>query len=119
LLADRLGEAAALVYPLRSRGQLRGVLLAPVADDGGARSAVFDGVARQLALALESEALRDHILAQRQLEREIALAQNIQASFLPQTLPQPPGWDLAAFWHPARLVGGDFWSAATSTMSSR
>jgi len=109
LLAGRLGEAAAFVYPLRARGQLRGVLLAPVADDGGARSAVFDGVARQLALALESEALRDHILAQRQLEREIALAQNIQASFLPQTLPQPPGWDLAAFWHPARLVGGDFY----------
>ena len=73
------------------------------------RSAVFDGVARQLALALESAALRDRIVAQRQLEREVALAQQIQASFLPSTLPQPEGWDLAAFWHPARLVGGDFY----------
>lgn len=107
-MAARLGDENALVYPLRARGRLRGILLAPAADDTGPRSAVLDGVARQLALALESAALRDRIVAQRQLEREVALAQNIQASFLPESLPQPPGWDLAAFWHPARLVGGDF-----------
>ncbi len=108
-LAQRLAEPEALVYPLRARGRLRGVLLSPTTDDNGPRSAVFDGVARQLALALESAALRDRIVAQRQLEREVALAQQIQASFLPNTLPQPEGWDLAAFWHPARLVGGDFY----------
>ncbi len=107
-LAAGLGQSTALVYPLRARGELRGVLLAPSADDTGPRSAVLDGLARQLALALESAALRDHIMAQRQLEREVALAQQIQASFLPASLPQPPGWDLAAYWHPARLVGGDF-----------
>ena len=108
-LVERLGQRTALVYPLRARGQLRGVLLAPESDDTSPRSAVLDGLARQLALALESAALRDHIMAQRQLEREVALAQQIQASFLPATLPQPPGWDLAAYWHPARLVGGDFY----------
>ncbi len=42
------------------------------------------------------------------LERELALASQIQASFLPATLPQLPGLELAVFWKSAREVGGDF-----------
>jgi sigma-B regulation protein RsbU (phosphoserine phosphatase) len=46
-----------------------------------------------------------------EFERDLQIARQIQASFLPDALPQVPGWDLAARSHPARLVGGDFYDA--------
>ena len=47
----------------------------------------------------------------RMLEREIDIAREIQAGFLPGRLPQPEGWELAACFEPARQVGGDFYDA--------
>lgn len=45
------------------------------------------------------------------LSREMAIAQHIQLGFLPDSLPQLPGWPLAASCVPARQVGGDFYDA--------
>ena len=45
------------------------------------------------------------------MSREMAIAQRIQLGFLPDTLPQLPGWPLAASCVPARQVGGDFFDA--------
>ncbi|MBN1991904.1 MAG: SpoIIE family protein phosphatase [Anaerolineae bacterium] len=45
------------------------------------------------------------------VEREMEIAGRIQADFLPDKLPQPPGWEIAAYFHPARAVGGDFYDA--------
>ncbi len=47
----------------------------------------------------------------RALAREIDIAREIQAGFLPDTLPAPPGWELAARFRPARTVAGDFYDA--------
>ncbi|MEH2118419.1 PP2C family protein-serine/threonine phosphatase [Nostoc sp.] len=44
-------------------------------------------------------------------ERDLQIARMIQADFLPETLPQIPGWELAARFHPAREVAGDFYDA--------
>jgi sigma-B regulation protein RsbU (phosphoserine phosphatase) len=44
-------------------------------------------------------------------ERDIEIARRIQASFLPEELPQLPGWELAASFQPARQVAGDFYDA--------
>jgi sigma-B regulation protein RsbU (phosphoserine phosphatase) len=46
--------------------------------------------------------------ANRKFERELALAGQIQASFLPRELPVAPGWQLAAHLSPARETSGDF-----------
>lgn len=43
------------------------------------------------------------------LSRELRDASEVQASFLPQTLPQLPGWAFAAGWQPAKEVSGDFY----------
>jgi sigma-B regulation protein RsbU (phosphoserine phosphatase) len=43
------------------------------------------------------------------LERELEIGRRIQASFLPQEIPQLPGWEMAARFEPARQVAGDFY----------
>jgi phosphoserine phosphatase RsbU/P len=42
-------------------------------------------------------------------ERDLEIARQIQSSFLPQSLPQLPGWEIAAHFQPAREVAGDFY----------
>ncbi len=44
-------------------------------------------------------------------ERDLHIARQIQASFLPDELPQPSGWEIAVHFSPAREVAGDFYDA--------
>jgi phosphoserine phosphatase RsbU/P len=41
-------------------------------------------------------------------EQELQRAREIQQSLLPKEIPQLPGVTVAAAWHPARMVGGDY-----------
>ncbi|HYY90057.1 MAG TPA: SpoIIE family protein phosphatase, partial [Chloroflexota bacterium] len=43
------------------------------------------------------------------IEQEMRVAQVIQHNFLPGELPDLPGWEFAAYYQPAREVGGDFY----------
>ncbi|WP_165774787.1 PP2C family protein-serine/threonine phosphatase [Candidatus Viridilinea mediisalina] len=61
---------------------------------------------------LERKRLRDGERASLAAARlELELARRTQAEFLPANLPQPAGWELAASFHPAREVAGDFYDA--------
>lgn len=53
--------------------------------------------------------LREEALAHERLEKELALAREIQTSFLPEAVPQVEGWEFAASLEPARQVSGDFY----------
>jgi serine phosphatase RsbU (regulator of sigma subunit) len=44
------------------------------------------------------------------LQRELALAQDIQLSLLPSPFPEWPGFDIVCYNKPARELGGDFYS---------
>jgi phosphoserine phosphatase RsbU/P len=59
---------------------------------------------------IESAREQDEIASQAQRqEREIEEALRIQKGFLPQEIPQIPGYRVAAAWQPARTVGGDYY----------
>jgi sigma-B regulation protein RsbU (phosphoserine phosphatase) len=47
--------------------------------------------------------------ANQRMEQELALAAQVQASFMQRTLPQAPGWQLAVALAPARTTSGDFY----------
>jgi serine phosphatase RsbU (regulator of sigma subunit) len=49
-----------------------------------------------------------HITERERLKMEMEIARKAQLRMLPQTIPQLPGLDIAAFSEPAREVGGDY-----------
>ncbi len=53
------------------------------------------------------------------IEHDIQVARRIQAGFLPETLPKPGGWDVAARFQPAREVAGDFYDAFMLSQNRR
>ena len=55
----------------------------------------------------------------RSLEREMDIARDIQSGFLPDHLPDIDGMQLAAWFQPARRVGGDFYDAFELPGSAR
>jgi serine phosphatase RsbU (regulator of sigma subunit) len=62
--------------------------------------------------SLAKKRLADHRRAQLDsLSREMAIGRRIQRGFLPEALPSPAGWELAACCVPARQVSGDFYDA--------
>ncbi len=55
------------------------------------------------------QATQARLVEQKRLERELELAAQVQRNLLPGALPQFPDYQFAAFLHPARYVGGDFY----------
>jgi sigma-B regulation protein RsbU (phosphoserine phosphatase) len=53
------------------------------------------------------------------IDRDVQIARQIQAGFLPRELPQPTGWEIAARFYPARQVAGDFYDAFMLTQGRR
>lgn len=67
-------------------------------------------LAASMSVALENARLwEQENLYRKSLEREFEIGRQIQAGFLPEELPQPPGWEIAAMLKSAREVAGDFY----------
>jgi serine phosphatase RsbU (regulator of sigma subunit) len=64
----------------------------------------------QIAAMLERAHMYEEANAQRQrMESELQMARALQVNLLPSRLPEIPGFNLAASWHSAREVAGDFY----------
>lgn len=102
-----------LAVPLVSKNDLFGVLLVDCTESAGAfsprRISIVEGIAHQAAIAIENARLYETVLQQERMSQELRLARDIQVSFLPDSCPYRPGWEIAADWHAAREVGGDFY----------
>ena len=66
-------------------------------------------LAAQVASAIHQSDGYAKSLALQKTFQELALARSIQASFLPETIPNLPGWQLTAALEPARQIAGDFY----------
>lgn len=65
-------------------------------------------VAMQAALAVENAYLYHQALKQRDLERDLEFATQVQLGFLPHARPKLPGYEFADYYEPAQRVGGDY-----------
>ena len=66
-------------------------------------------LAAQIGSALHLSQVYQQTVAHERMEHELLLAGEIQASFLPTTLPEIPGWQLAVTLKPAKETSGDFY----------
>jgi serine phosphatase RsbU (regulator of sigma subunit)/anti-sigma regulatory factor (Ser/Thr protein kinase) len=106
-----------LAVPLVSQGELIGLLnLGPRLSDQAYSSddrRLLDSLAAQAAPAVRvGQLVREQeveVRARERLEQELEVARLIQQNFLPKELPELHGWHVAAFYRPARAVGGDFY----------
>ena len=102
-----------LGLPLIARGHLVGAMLVDHPALGGKldlrRQSILNGIAHQTAIALENARLQTEATDAERMERELEVARDIQTSFMPDTYPQEPGWDVSAVYRAARQVGGDFY----------
>jgi serine phosphatase RsbU (regulator of sigma subunit) len=74
----------------------------------------------RVGATLEKKRLRDkERLWAKSMERELEIGREIQQSFLPEELPRPAGWEIAAAFQPARQVAGDFYDAFPLAGDSR
>ncbi|HWX94820.1 MAG TPA: GAF domain-containing protein [Terriglobales bacterium] len=75
-------------------------------------------LAAQVAIALENARLYEEIARQeRRLERDLALARELQFRLLPQAMPKVGHLELAARFSPARAIGGDLYDFVPYSLS--
>ena len=106
-----------IVVPLVAQGELIGALyLGPRLSDQDYSTddrRLLTTLAAQAAPAIRvAQLVREQaveIQARERLEQEMRVATLIQQQFLPRELPQLPDWQVAAYYGPARAVGGDFY----------
>lgn len=68
----------------------------------------LQSLAAQIASALRSAEIYEQTLAHQRVVQELALAGEIQTSFLPDAVPAIDGWQVTATLEPARETSGDF-----------
>ena len=106
-----------MTVPLISQGELIGLInLGPrrseqdySSDDHRLLRTLATQAAPALRVAQLARQQQAEARERERLEQELRVARVIQQTLLPKEIPQPFGWQLAAFWQPARAVSGDFY----------
>lgn len=115
--AEADGDNGGLMFhastPIVARDRLLGMINVATKDWqflSGADLAFLSSAGAQVAVALERAHLFDLAETQRRrLTHELDMARTVQASLLPQQLPEIRGFQLAATWRSAHQVAGDFY----------
>lgn len=115
---DSLREAGVkLVVPLVSQGELIGMInLGPrlseqdySTDDRKLLSDLATQAAPAVRVAQLARQQQAEARERERMEQELRVARLIQQTLLPHELPDLPGYEIAAYYRPAREVGGDFY----------
>ena len=105
--------AGLLLYAVLGYPGPPGPILNELVRDGALLAAVLlfgDAVRSHRALMAEAADRLRRAEEDREREaRELSAARVIQRQLLPEEMPSIPGWRVAAYYRPAREVGGDFY----------
>jgi DNA-binding LacI/PurR family transcriptional regulator/serine phosphatase RsbU (regulator of sigma subunit) len=129
-IKDRQDPFHIIVQPLHFKNEQLGMA---VFKDGPLTGYIYDILGEHLSGALQGALLMQKIqeqtitleeknkelerlrqqehLSLEAIKRELQIGRTIQESFLPESMPQPPGWKSRALFMPAREVSGDFYDA--------
>lgn len=127
LSADALRDARFATSDSLQGLQIRSVMCSPMLDVSGQPLGVIQistrdlnqqftsddlellaSVSSQCARALEHATLHEQLLAQREMERELEFATQVQLGFLPSEAPQLTGYEFDDYYEPAHRVSGDY-----------
>jgi serine phosphatase RsbU (regulator of sigma subunit) len=105
------GLIVAPIVTAESPTPIGGIYLSRRRDPGAMADVLpmVKSLAAQIASAVHSAQVYAQTLAHEKLARELAMAGQIQASFLPGSLPHLPGWQLAVILEPTSEASGDFY----------
>ncbi len=102
-----------LIVPLFYKGRVIGVLDLEHTRPGffnKEHEGMLTTLASQIAIAIENARLYQAVHRQeRQLEKDIAMAREVQLRLLPNEAPSHPHADMAVRFLPARTIGGDLY----------
>jgi phosphoserine phosphatase RsbU/P len=101
-----------LCLPIRNEaGDIIGVLQLLNKTEGftDEDEAFLDALSAHVALALEKAQLHRERVEKEKMERDLALAREIQAGFLPDAPPVFPGIEIAVSHRASQMVGGDYY----------
>ena len=100
LAVPLVADDGALVGVLQILNKTRGVF-----DATDERAATT--LAAQCAVAIRRAQMTEQVVAKEKLDRELALARDIQTALLPRESPAVPGYDIVGLSRPAEQTGGD------------
>ena len=107
--------------------QIRSMMCAPLVDSQGAPLGIIevdtldDGkpfqkedlevltiVAVLAGIAIDNAKMHEAVVREKVMQQDLAIAHEIQRSFLPQSRPKIEGYEFFDYYHPAAQVGGDY-----------
>jgi serine phosphatase RsbU (regulator of sigma subunit) len=107
--------------------RIRSMMCAPLTDSDGSSMGVIQvdtvkqtkrftqedlevllAVASQAGIAIDNAQLHERAMRQQIVDRDLALAREVQIGFLPERPPEVAGYDFFHFYRPASQVGGDY-----------
>lgn len=65
-------------------------------------------IAQQASVSIQNAQLAEQVMRQREVDRDMQLAREVQRGFLPEKKPQVEGYQFFDFYQPAEQVGGDY-----------
>ena len=106
---------AMLCVPLKIRGEVIGVIqvinkMVKPFFFSTEELEMLITISSSAAVAIDTAKMHKIILKRKTLERDLKLAREVQASFLPQELPLIKNYKFAALNQPALGIGGDFYN---------
>jgi phosphoserine phosphatase RsbU/P len=114
-LRDQSGEVIGVLQLVNAQDPQTG----KITPFGAFLQLMIESLTAQAAVALNSQVLLHREQEYIKLEQDVHVARRIQAGFLPRTLPQVEGWEIAASFQPAREVAGDWYDAFMMTQGRR